>query len=171
MPTAVLISPEEYLHATYEPDAEYVDGIVEERCMGEYDHGNWQQALLIWFHTKAKEWNIRTIPELRVQVSATRFRVPDVTVMDRDQPIEQILTHPPLAIVEILSPEDKITRVLTKLADYERMGVRTILVIDPATRQFHRYEQGNLQLLREESVAIAGSAAKVEWRGVEALLD
>lgn len=171
MSAAVLISREEYLHTTYEPDAEYVDGVVEERCSGEYDHANWQGALVAWFRTHGREWNIRAIPELRVQVSATRFRVPDVTVMDRNQPIEQILTAPPLAVFEILSPEDKMTRVLSKLADYEGMGVRTILVIDPAARQFHRFEQGNLQLVREESVGVAGSAARVEWRGIEALLD
>jgi Uma2 family endonuclease len=171
MSTAVLVSKEEYLHTAYEPDAEYVDGAIEERCLGEYDHGNWQKALLLWFAGKEKSWNIRLIPELRVQVSPTHLRVPDVTVMSREQPIEQVLTAPPLAVIEILSPEDKITRVLTKLADYEHMGVGTILVIDPATLQFHRYEHGDLQLLREETVAIAGSAAKVEWRGVQALLD
>jgi Uma2 family endonuclease len=171
MSTAVLISREEYLHTTYEPDADYVDGVIEERCMGEYDHSSWQDALLAWFRDHSREWNVRARPELRVQVSATRFRVPDVTVMSREQPIEQILTVPPLAVFEILSPEDKITRVLTKLADYEKMGVRTILVIDPATRQFHRYEQGSLELLRDDSVAISGSAARVEWSGVEALLD
>lgn len=171
MSTAVLISREEYLHTVYEPDAEYVDGIVEERCMGEYDHANWQGALLAWFRTHAQEWNVRAFPELRVQVSATRYRVPDVTVMSRDQPIEQILTAPPLAVFEILSPEDKITRMLTKLADYERMGVRTILVIDPATRQFHRYDHGSLQLIEGANVEIAGSAAKADWREIEALLD
>jgi Uma2 family endonuclease len=97
--------------------------------------------------------------------------VPDVTVMDRGQPIEQILTAPPLAVFEILSPEDKITRILTKLADYEKMGVRTILVIDPATRQFHRYDHASLQLLEGGSVEIAGSSARVDWREIEALLD
>ena len=29
---------EVYLRSSYEPDAEYVDGIIEERPMGEYDH-------------------------------------------------------------------------------------------------------------------------------------
>jgi hypothetical protein len=30
----------EYLATTYEPDAEYVDGVIEERPMGEYDHSS-----------------------------------------------------------------------------------------------------------------------------------
>ena len=32
------IPVEVYLRSTYEPDAEYVDGEIEERPMGEYDH-------------------------------------------------------------------------------------------------------------------------------------
>ncbi len=171
MSTAVLISREEYLHTMYEPDAEYVDGVIEERCVGEFDHGNWQKVLMLWFGNREKSWNIRVIPELRVQVSSTRFRVPDITVMDRGLSVEQIVTRPPLAVIEILSPEDKITRVLTKLADYEQMGVRTIVVIDPATRQFHRYQQGSLELLREELLAIEGTDAALNWPEIEALLD
>ena len=171
MSTAVLVSKEEYLHTTYEPDAEYVDGVIEERCLGEYDHSSWQKALLLWFAKNEKNWNIRVNQELRVQVSPTRFRVPDITVVNRSHPIEQVVTAPPLAGIEILSPEDRIGRVLTKLGDYERMEIGTILVIDPAARQFHRYEQGNLRLLREETVPIAGSVATVNWREIEALLD
>ena len=171
MSTAVLISREEYLHTVYEPDAEYVDGVIEERCGCEYQHASWQGALLTWFHASGKGWNVRALPSLRIQISATRFRVPDVTVMDRSQPIEQILTMPPLAVFEILSPEDKITRMLTKLGDYDKMGVRTIVVIDPATRQFHRYDHGSLQLLEAETLQIVGSNAALNWREVQALLD
>ena len=31
----------------------------------------------------------------------TRYRVADVVVVDRGLPVEQILTHPPIAIVEV----------------------------------------------------------------------
>ncbi|MBB6142168.1 hypothetical protein HNQ77_000106 [Silvibacterium bohemicum] len=33
---------EVYLRSSYEPDAEYVDGEIEERPMGEYEHSSWQ---------------------------------------------------------------------------------------------------------------------------------
>jgi len=52
------------------------------------------------FGQHAREWNIRELPSLRVKVAPARFRVPDVTVLDRDQPIEQIITHPPVAVFE-----------------------------------------------------------------------
>ena len=40
-----LISVEEYLHTVYEPDAEYVDGVIEKRPMGEDKHSEWQMTL------------------------------------------------------------------------------------------------------------------------------
>jgi putative restriction endonuclease len=98
------IPVEVYLRSSYEPDAEYVDGEIEERPMGEFDHASWQLAILRWFLQHEKDWGIRVRPELRLQVAATRFRVADVTVLDRAQPVEQIITHPPLAVFEVLSP-------------------------------------------------------------------
>jgi hypothetical protein len=79
---------EVYLRSSYEPDAEYVDGA--ERPAGEYDHASWQGAICLWFGQHARDWSVRVRPSLRVQVAATRFRVPDVTVLDRDQPIKQL---------------------------------------------------------------------------------
>ncbi len=111
--------------------------------MGEYDHASWQSALVLYFRQHKTEWNIRVQPELRVQVAETRFRVPDVTVLDRDQPIEQIVTHPPLAVFEVLSPEDIMARMLVKLADYERMGVAGIFLIDPQGSKY-RFANGSL---------------------------
>jgi len=104
MSTTTHVSVEAYLRSSYEPDAEYVDGEIEERPMGEFDHASWQLAILRWFLQHEKDWDIRVRPELRLQVAATRFRVPDVTVLDRAQPVEQIITHPPLAVFDVLSP-------------------------------------------------------------------
>ncbi|MBV8631062.1 MAG: Uma2 family endonuclease, partial [Silvibacterium sp.] len=98
---------------------------------GEYDHASWQDAILAWFRQHAQEWNVRSKPELRVQVAPTRYRVPDVTVLDRDRPIEQIITRAPIAVFEVLSPEDSMTRMMRKLNDYAAMGIPQIWVIDP----------------------------------------
>lgn len=43
------IPVELYLRSEYEPDAEYVDGVIEERPVGELDHVLWQKALIRWF--------------------------------------------------------------------------------------------------------------------------
>jgi Uma2 family endonuclease len=160
---------EVYLRSSFEPDAEYVDGQIEERPMGEYDHASWQEAIMKWFWQHESEWNIRVKPELRVQVSSTRFRVPDVTVLDRSLPIEQIITHPPLAIFEILSPEDTMTRMMRKLDDYAAMGVAHILVIDPATGKAWLFRDGQLKLASH--FGTAGEPIHFEISEIEKLLD
>jgi Uma2 family endonuclease len=161
---------EVYLNSSYEPDAEYVDGAIEERPMGEYDHSSWQHAIEIWFQQHAHEWGIRVRPELRVQVAKGRFRVPDVTILDRSLPVEQIITHPPIAVVEILSPEDSLNRMMNKLADYERMGIKTILVLDPNGRHF-RYCRGGLESLPLQPFDLSGSACRFDLTEIEKLLD
>jgi Uma2 family endonuclease len=122
MSTTTRIPVEVYLRSSYEPDAEYVDGEIEERPMGENDHSAWQEA--IWFRQHARDSNVRVRPELRIQVSATSFRVPDVAVLDRDQLTEQIVTHAPLAVFEVLAPEDSLQCRKRKLEGYRTMGVR-----------------------------------------------
>ncbi|HZP07220.1 MAG TPA: Uma2 family endonuclease [Terracidiphilus sp.] len=162
---------EVYLTTAFEPDAEYVNGVIEERSMGEYDHSSWQHALELWFAGHAQEWGIRVRPELRIQVSEGNFRVPDVTVLDRNLPIEQVITHPPLAVFEILSPDDTVNRLLTKLAQYEQMGVRTILVIDPKDGRHLRYSGGALEPLPPQPFDLPGSACRFDLTGIEKLLD
>jgi Uma2 family endonuclease len=167
--TASLISVEEYLKTTTDPDCEYVAGVVQERAVGELDHASWQKALLKWFAAHEPEWGIRVYPELRVQTATDGFRVPDVTVLGRSAPREQIITHPPLAVFEILSPEDSMTRTLEKLADYERMGIDAIWVIEPKKQVYFHYRDG--QLAPGSVFELPGSAFSVPIAEIAALVD
>jgi Uma2 family endonuclease len=169
MAATTIVPVEVYLRSSYEPDAEYVDGEIEERPMGEWDHASWQQAIQSWFLQHEKEWGIRVRPELRIRVAATRFRVPDVTVVDRSRPIEQIITHPPLAVFEVLSPEDRLQRMKRKLEDYRAMGIPEIWVIDPQDSTFYRYE--NLQLLRNDTFSHAEKGIVFDMNQLKQLLD
>ena len=49
--STTLVLVEDYLRSSsdYEPDAEYVDGQIEERPIGQYDHAAWQEAIMKWF--------------------------------------------------------------------------------------------------------------------------
>jgi hypothetical protein len=91
----------------YEPAAEYVDGAIEERAAGNWDHSSRQSALLTCFCNHADQWQLRVRPSLLTHVAPTRYRVPDVALLDRAQPIEQILTRAPLAVFEIISPKTR----------------------------------------------------------------
>jgi len=169
MATITTVPVDVYLRSAYEPDAEYVDGEIQERPVGEYDYASWQAALLEYLTAHKQDWNIRVLAELRVQVAATRFRVPDVTVLDRDFPIEQIITQPPLAVFEILSPEDTMARTLEKLLDYERMGIAGIFLIDPKSDARYRFHSGALLKLAADPVS--SGRLIIDFKAVEALLD
>jgi Uma2 family endonuclease len=135
MASSTLVSVSEYLKTTYRPDRDLVDGRIEERNAGEHDHAAMQAALILWFGQHQQEWNIEVLPEQRIQISPTRFRVPDVCVVSLEQPVEQILTRPPLVCIEILSPEDTMRRMQERVDDYRKMGVENIWLFDPGTRR------------------------------------
>jgi Uma2 family endonuclease len=48
--------------------------------------------------------------------------------------MERVLSRAPLAVIEILSPEDRVLRYNERLADYRLMGIRHIWVIDLANK-------------------------------------
>lgn len=132
MSTRTLISVEEYLASSYEPDCDYVDGYIEERNLGERPHSK-LQGLLVIILTRQAPPDFDVLPEVRVQVKPTRFRVPDVCVAEVSE--EAILTTPPLLCIEVLSPEDRMRRIEQRIQDYLDMGVRYVWVLDPETRQ------------------------------------
>ena len=135
MERSTLIPVEEYLSTSYRPDREYVNGTLVERNVGERDHSELQMALSAYLFNRRRELNIRVFPEQRVQVKATRFRVPDVCVVAGDKPQEQILSSPPFLCVEILSKDDRMSEMQERIHDYLSFGVRYVWVIDPRTKR------------------------------------
>jgi len=170
MATATQVPVEVYLTTAFEPDAEYVDGCIEERPMGQYDHASWQLAIQLWFAQHAQEWNIRVRPALRVKTTKSNFRVADVVVFDRDNPIEQVLTLPPIAVFEVMSPEDRVSRMMKKLREYDAMGIPRVILIDPETKRISQLVNGDLVTI-EGVQELAGGRCFIDWRKVEELLD
>ena len=162
MATASVVTPllslEEYLHTMYHPDCDFVDGHLEERNLGELEHGLLQIELGHWFRLRRDEWNIRVVSELRTRVSAQRIRIPDITVYMADEgPREQVRVTPPLLAIEILSPEDRIPRVLIRLNDFLKMGVKHIWLIDPEERVAYTYREQGLRLVEEPRLTLPDS--------------
>ncbi|HET9741680.1 MAG TPA: Uma2 family endonuclease [Terriglobales bacterium] len=159
MASGTLISIAEYLSSSPHPDCDYVDGKLEERNVGEHDHAALQAALVLWFGQRQREWNIEVLPEQRMQVSPSRFRVPDVCVVSLDQPVEQILTVPPLVCIEILSPEDTLQRMQERIEDYRDFGVKNIWVLDPSSRR--GYNCTETGLLDATQFGVAGTPIRL----------
>jgi Uma2 family endonuclease len=164
MSTGTLISVEEYLATSYGPDRDYVDGHVIERNLGEFDHSTWQTAIAAYFWARRKNWGIAVAVEQRVQVKATRFRIPDVCVILGD-PGEQIITKPPFLCIEILSPEDRLSRVEERIDDYLAMGVPYVWLLDPHARR--GYTATSAEGLRE----IKSGVLRTENPALEVPLD
>jgi Uma2 family endonuclease len=136
MPTGTLISVEQYLATSYRPDCDYVDGRIEERNLGEWDHSKLQAAITAFFYQRRKAWNISVAPEQRVQVSPTRLRIPDVCVV-LGKPDGQIFRQPPFICIEILSKDDRMTEMQRRINDYLAMGVGYVWVLDPSDQQVY----------------------------------
>lgn len=134
MATATRIPIEQYLRTSYEPDAEFVRGEIEERNVGEYDHSTVQREILFWFYRHDKEWQIRSLVEQRTRLDSDTVRVPDVSVWLRSAPVDPVFSHPQLIVVEVLSPEDRQSRMQAGIEDFRRFGVPHFWVVDPAKR-------------------------------------
>ena len=161
-----LISVEEYLSTSYRPDCDYVDGHIEERNLGEFDHSSLQTAIAVYFGSRQKELGITVVVEQRVQVTPTRFRIPDVCIV-LGKTREQIFRTPPFLCIEVLSPEDRMARVETRIHDYLSMGVRYVWLLDPSTRRAYvATEESGLResrdaVLRTEDPALELPLAEV----------
>jgi Uma2 family endonuclease len=164
------ISVEEYLSTVYEHDCEYVDGVIEERDLGEFEHAFLQAILIGIFLKNREEWRILPLPEQRVQTQRDHFRVPDVTILRVGAPREQIITHPPLLVIEIQSPEDTL-RTVAKAAEYLAFGIEHVWVIDPAARVAYRGTADGLELVRTGELTIPESPIRIVLADLLAELD
>ncbi len=133
MSTAELVPLSEYLGHTYDPDREYIEGNLRERNVGEISHGEAQTALTVYARTKIR--GFWAVVEVRVQIKADRFRVPDITIIRGGRPSGRIITAPPEVVVEVLSPDDRADEIQDKIDDYLGFGVPCVWVIRPDTRR------------------------------------
>jgi Uma2 family endonuclease len=150
-----LVSVDEYLSTSYHPDRDYVEGRLEKRNAGEKEHGKLQFRITVLLKRQRK---LVPFIQTRLRVAAARYRVPDICAYDRE-PDESIFTQPPLLCVEILSPEDRMSRTMEVVEDYLSMGVPTVWVLDPLQKK--AYVADATAGFREISSQIATSDQRV----------
>lgn len=135
MATAALVPVEQYLQTHYpDGDRDYVDGRILERNLGEIDHGDLQTSIAYYLRSGygSRFW---IAVEVRLQVSRSRFRVPDIVVVGGPRPEGRIITTPPLPVIEVLSREDRAEDIQERLDDFLGFGVRFVWVVNPRTRR------------------------------------
>ncbi|MBV9505344.1 MAG: Uma2 family endonuclease [Acidobacteriia bacterium] len=146
MSTASLAAVQEYLSSCYpDGDREYLDGVIGERHMGTPEHSALQKILIVHLAAHEKQLDLAVRPECRTRIREERYRVPDLLVMQR--PFRQdgrVVLDPPLLIIEILSPDDRMGETLERFREYEQLGVRHIILMDPVRRTTHLFLHGDL---------------------------
>ena len=165
MSTKILMDVEEYLRTSFDgSDCEFLDGEIVERNMGELPHGDVQLTLsrLLW--RLRKTLGIRVVTEIRIQFSPRRYRVADIAVWRNDNIGTGIPTVAPFLAVEILSPEDRMVRMLPKIQEYLSIGVEYVWVIDPQ-------EKAALSYSREHPEGAVVTTLRTKNPGIEIPLE
>jgi len=166
-----LVPVEEYLRTSYEPDVDYVDGYLVDRHVGENEHSELQTQLATILRNHSETWRIRAYVEHRVQVTAKRYRVPDVCVMPRTWRKTPIILEAPMLCIEVLSPEDTFSRTQVKCRDYLAMGVPEVWIFDPEERSAFVMRGEARTEHRAGTLHLAGTEVQINLTELFAVLD
>jgi Uma2 family endonuclease len=102
--------------------------------VGEWNHAKLQLKVGAYLLAQYSDLGIHVATALRIRIAPKRIRIPDVCVYLSD-PGERVPTAPPFLCLEVLSPEDRMSRVEVRINDYLAVGVPYVWVLDPETRQ------------------------------------
>lgn len=151
----------QYLNTAYYPDCDYIDGHLEERNLDELDHSDIQTQLAFLLRARTKEWQIQTFAELRLQVSPTNFRVPDIMVLRAGHKADRIVREAPLLCIEVLSPGDTFHRLANRVRDYLNLGVENIWAFDPETKEAFLCDREGFHKVLTAEVSVPGTAIRL----------
>ena len=147
METRTAMSVEEYLHTSFpDLDKEYRDGEVLERTLPDYLHAKTQGLLVAFFVALRKTLHVYAAPEVRLKLQPSHYLIPDVSVFHPDEPSERVPSSPPFVVIEILSPDDRLTAVREKLQEYRQWGVPHVWLVDPHSKRLYTCEAGLVEV-------------------------
>jgi len=125
-----------------------------------------------WFISHQSDWRVRVMSEVRTPVSKTRVRLPDVYVVSMEGAAAgEIRVTPPLLAIEILSPDDRMNRVIERLDDLLEMGVENLWLLDPEERTAYTYTASGLKLVKTGELRVAGSPIYLNLAEIFSALD
>lgn len=140
------LSVEQYLATSFpDLDKEYRDGELVERSLPTYLHGNTQGSLLAFFIALRTKLPVFPCAELRLKIGPTMYLIPDVAVFHPAEPHDPYPDTPPLIVIEILSPDDRLSDVREKLEIYRNWGVPHVWLVDPHSRRMYTCDAGLME--------------------------
>ena len=137
-----LVPVDEYLNTSYNPDVEYVDGVLVERSMPTGLDGLFQALLAEYFRMQRKAFRYAVYAETRTQiVERARYRLPDIMLAPLPAVPDKVITKMPWVVIEIQSPEDKAKQQWHRFQDYLSIGVPHVILLDPEESLAFRCER------------------------------
>lgn len=158
LPDPTLVSVEEYLSTSYDPDMEFVDGALVERNMGDWLHSLVQSNFL--YALRRKYPHLKVVAELRSKTANTRYRIPDVSVL-LAPPTTKYLLDAAFLVVEVISEDDVMSVIIAKLKEYAAKGVPNIWLIDPRMQLMWAYRPPALVEIEGEAITTADGSVEL----------
>src|ERR1035438_8568519 len=88
--TKTQITAEQYLHMTFEHDAEFVHGEIVERSMPDNIHATIQFLILLQLGALIHKYPLYPRPELRLRLAPDMYRIPDISVFAGQKPAQNV---------------------------------------------------------------------------------
>ena len=144
------------------PYYEFWYGEAIQKSMPTWIHGLLQRILM----ELLRGAGYKTGSEVKLKIDTTFQPVPDIIattgIIERPYP-----TKPVEIVVEILSDDDPMSRLLTKCRSYQEWGFQEIYVVDPIARLVFRWSEHRL----EEVGLIAGQPSACIWAALDKELE
>jgi Uma2 family endonuclease len=164
MATATHVPVDEYLRTSYEPNCEYIDGVLRPKAMGTKKHSRLQVRL----GALLEQLGYEAGSELTVKIRQGKYLIPDVAA---DKHIaDPYPDQPVLLCVEILSPGDRPGSMLAKCEEYHAWGVPYCWVLDPEKEIAWEYHNGGIPDQRSASESLRAGEIEIPVAGLFASL-
>lgn len=171
LPLPERLSQEQYRRVIFRPDAHFVDGRIIPRHLGDSVHGHTVSYVCCALQSTCNAIDLSTCISLRLQVCPSRIRVCDITILKAGTPYEAVPTIPPLLCVEILAPGQLPLEELDTLADYLRMGVQNLWLIDPLRRAAFTFDATGLHEADPTHLSIPNTPIHLDLTDAFAAID
>lgn len=149
-PTKSLTLEEFLILPETKPASEYVEGMIFYKPMPQGKHSILQTRLVMLINTILMKQGVATaFTELRCTFGG-RSIVPDLSIVrqedipeDEDGEIANVFNFAPSWMIEILSPDQSTTKVVTKILHCLQHGTEVGWLIDPAEKLIFIYHSQN----------------------------
>ncbi len=158
---ALTVAEFEAQYGHEKPYYEFWYGEAIQKSMPTWIHGLLQKLLM----KLLDEAGFEAASEVKLKIDADFQPVPDIIAttghIERPYP-----TKPVEIVIEILSDDDPMTRLLAKCRTYQEWGFHEIYVVDPIARLMFRWSEHRL----EEVSLIAGQSSSLVWAALDKAL-